>query len=111
MRVFDIVPIIESPRDFRSGKIGIEKKPRVVLKEGFGSLVFQLLAKRSAPTVLPNDRSSKRLGCLLIPKTNRLALIGDPDRDDLARVDVLGDFVNRLDDRAPDVVQVMFDPT
>src|SRR6185437_13992682 len=39
------------------------------------------------------------------------ALIGDPDRDDLARVDVLGDFVNRLDDRAPDVVQVMFDPT
>src|SRR3984893_2094885 len=72
----------------------------------------QGVADVGGAAVLPYDRASDRLSGGAFPQHSRLALIGDPDRSQLATGDCrLGQrFAHDSRLRRPDFIRVMLDP-
>src|ERR1700736_5495850 len=72
----------------------------------------QGVADVGGAAVLPYDRTSDRLARGAFPQHSRLALIGDPDRSQIATGDCrLGQrFAHDSRLRRPDFVRVMLDP-
>ncbi len=66
-------------------KYGIEQQPRLARERLLQPLSTQLLAERRRAPVLPDDGVVDRLAALLLPEKDRLTLVGDAYRGDIAR--------------------------
>ena len=60
------------------------------LREAF---FLQLFTAGGRAPALPHNRVVNRLACFLVPNDDRFALIGDADRGDLGRGDLLESFL------------------
>ena len=76
---------IENPGAFRPGEIGIEQQARARSDQRLLPRALQFRANIGGAAILPDDRLVDRLAGLAIPDERRFALIGDADRDDIAR--------------------------
>ena len=70
---------------------------------------LQLIAMLRGAPVLPHDGIGERLARGALPHDRRLALIGDADRGDRLRADVLERRAPRCEHRLPDLLRVVLD--
>ncbi len=77
--------VVEQPLDLGRGEVGVEHEARALAHERLVTLRAQLLAALGRAAVLPHDRPVQRLSGRRVPHAHGLALVGDPDRHELAR--------------------------
>ena len=82
------VDVVEQPRDLRAGEVGGERQAGDVAQPVDALVAGQLAHEPAGAGVLPDDRVVDRLAGLAVPHHGRLALVGDADRLDVARLDV-----------------------
>src|SRR5688500_15787293 len=75
--------VFQQPAELAPGEIGIDHQTRFLPDEGFESIQFEPVAKRSRAPVLPHDRIGDWLARLSIPDHRSLALVGDADAGDV----------------------------
>ncbi len=82
--------VLQQPGDLRGREIGVEHEPGARADERFVPVGAQPLAQRRRAAVLPDERAMQGLARGGVPHADRLALVGDRDRGQLARADVPG---------------------
>ena len=108
-RAFDM---IEQPGEFGCRKIRIEQQAGARGDLGFESRGAQGFAGCGGAPILPDDGGSHGRAGRALPQHGGLALVGDADCRDVARVRPGG--AQRIDHRGalriPDLLRVVFDP-
>ena len=106
------VDVVEQPADLRSGEVRRERQPAAVA-EAVGALVAAELAHEMVRAhVLPVERVVHRHAGRPVPQHRRLALVGDPERDEVARAPaaaVASASPTTCCDVAPDLHRVVLD--
>ena len=107
------VDVFEQPRDLRGREVGVEHQARALSYQRLAPLGAQALAQRRGAPVLPHDRAVQRLSAGGIPHAHGLALVGDPDRLELARAHArIGERLARDRPRhLPDLARVVLHPS
>ena len=106
------VDVIEQPLHLRRREVWVEHQPRALAHERFVSLLAQLRAARGGAAVLPDDRVVQRLAALRVPHADRLALVRDPERRQVARAHARVEQRLARDGRGhiPDLTRIVLDP-
>lgn len=102
--------VFQKPAEFGGGKVRIENQSGPGVQP---RLVRRLLATEGGgATVLPDDRPTQRPAAVAFPDQDRLALVGDANAGELARLDASGLQRTRDDlaDAGPDLLGIVFDP-
>lgn len=73
-------------------------------------MIDERVAVFGGATVLPDDGAMKWSAGGLVPRNDRLSLIGDPDGGNWL-VDLIDDLEQCLQHCVPDVLRIVFDPT
>ena len=102
--------LAEQPLELGGGEVRVEHEAGPGPDQRFVALLAQLVASRRGATVLPHERTVHGPAGGAVPGDHRLPLVGDPDRDDVGRVDAGDDVDERGLRRGPDLVRVVFDP-
>ena len=104
--------VIQQPRDFRAGEIGIRDQPGFRADRPVEPVRADHVAHRRGAAALPHDRVMDRLARLAIPEQRGFALVGDADRRHVRRADLLliQHRAGHVALRAPDVMRIVFHP-
>ena len=104
--------VVEQPLELGAGEIGIDDEAGLRGDQGGVARFAQRVAQRRGAAILPDDRVGDGLAGRPVPQHGRLALIGDADRGDLARVDagLRKRLVQDARLRRPDLHRVVLDP-
>ena len=106
------VDVAQQPLDLRRREVGVEHQAGLGPDRRLLAGRPQLVAATGRPAVLPDERTVQRLTGRRIPAHDRLALVGDPDRLQLAGLHagvverLAGDCVRDV----PDLRRVVLDP-
>jgi hypothetical protein len=104
--------VVEQPGDLAGREVGVEQQPGLALHELARAALGQRRAGGSGAAVLPDDRRVHGPTRRLLPQHDGLALVGQTQREQAARVDA--GVVDRLPAdrlrRAPDLLGVVLDP-
>jgi hypothetical protein len=104
--------VAKHPGQLGGGEVRIDHQPGDRAHAVFMTGLAQSYAIGGGAAVLPNDRASERLQRAPIPHHERLALVGDPDRADIARHSARGGerLTRAVLHGRPDLVSVVLDP-
>jgi hypothetical protein len=107
----EAVDLLQQPLDLRRREVRVEDQPGGRTDQRLVAAFPQLVAARRGATVLPDQRTVQRLAGGRIPDADRLALVRDPDRVQLARGGAgLGERLERDRPRhLPDLARVVLD--
>ena len=104
--------VIENPRDFGAGKIGIDDQTGFGRDRRLVAFALQSGADIGGAAVLPDDGAVNGCAGGAVPHHGGLALVGDADRGDVPGGDA--GLLQRLaaggDGRGPDVLRLVLDP-
>lgn len=103
--------MIEQPRELGRGEIRIDDEPRTGGDKRLAAAFLERATAVSRATVLPDDRVMKGSAGRALPKHRGLALVGSPDRGNVPWRDTAGDDVAAGENRPPDFLGIMLDPT
>ena len=104
--------MLEKPGELAGRVIGVERQTRAFADRVFESRATKTLDDRDRAPALPADRWRERSTILGIPGDDRLALVGEPCRDDASRTaDLLQDARDGMTTEFDDRLRVLFDPT
>src|SRR5215831_8326730 len=99
--------------ELRPREVGIEDEPGLLAHLGLRALRPERFAERRRPSILPYDGAMYRLAGGAVPQDRRLALVGDAERGDLARLHTRAPA--RLPQHAerdpPDLLRIVLDPS
>ena len=104
--------MIEQPRQFGGGKIGVEQQPGAFADHRLVPCGAQGGAGVGGAAVLPDNRVVDRLTGVTVPHNGGFALVGDADGGDVGGLDArLGDgAAHNGNDRGPYLLRIMFHP-
>ena len=103
--------MIEEPGNFRTRKIRIKQEPGALHDRRLAAGLSQRGAHIGCAAVLPDDRVVDRPPGRAVPHDRGLALVGDPDRGDIAGVGAgfRHRGVRRCDHARPDLLRIVLD--
>src|SRR6185312_12950310 len=106
------VDVVEDPLDLGPGEVGRERQADVLAQAVRTLVAGQFVDDVFGPRVLPDDRVVDRLAGLAVPDHGGLALVGDPDRGDVAGLGVGARHrpADHLARTPPDLGRVVLDP-
>ena len=99
----------KQPGELRRREIRIDDEARGFRDIRAPPLLFQLIAMLRGAPVLPDDGVGERLAGGAVPHERRFALIGDADRFDRLRADLLEHGACRREHRLPDLLWIVLD--
>ena len=99
----------QQPGELGRREIRIDRRARRLFDMRAPALAVQLIAMLRGAPVLPHDGIGERLAGGALPHDRRLALIGDADRCDRLRANVLERGAPRLEHRLPDLLGIVLD--
>ncbi len=103
----------EEPSHLRRREVRVEHQPGPLPDQGKVAFVLERLTVRGGPPVLPHDRPSERTTAPLVPRHDRLALIGHTERGHhkVAVAETAGDLAEGGLHGGPDLVGIVLHPT
>ena len=97
----------KQPGELGPREIRIDEEPGRLLDMRAPALAFQLFTMLRGAPVLPHDGIGERPASGALPHDGRLALIGDGDRGNRLRADILESRATGLQHRLPDLLGVV----
>ena len=107
------VNMIQNPLHLGRRKIRINEQTRPIRDHLCMARSSQIAAKLCRATILPNNRIVDGVACGAVPNQCRFALIGNTDRSHMVcrGLGLFQRLTRRSDNRSPEVIRVMFDPS
>src|SRR6185503_3053592 len=104
--------VLQEPAELRAGEVRVDDQARVLADRRLVAVRLQALALRRRPPVLPHDGAVDGAPGAAVPEHDRLALVGDAERDDVLRADARAParLAQHAERDAPDLLRVVLDP-
>jgi hypothetical protein len=102
--------VLGQPHQLGAGEVRVQPEPGELGDPLLVALVPEPGADVGSTAVLPDDRAPRRAERLAVPEQDRLPLVGDPDRLELAGVDLGQGLAGRLEGGLPDLLRGVLDP-
>jgi hypothetical protein len=109
-RAATLVDVLEEPAHLRRGEVGRDRQPGARADLAGPSALDRLLAHVRGARVLPHDRIVRGTPGDGVPRDDRLALVGDPDREDAHGRRGAHRLGAHLADALEDLRRVVLDP-